>query len=95
MYGSILGIMLLRRGRNISLFHIFRPGLGYALPLVPWIPWTLTRRVIQPGLEAGHSPPSHAEVYKYVRTPQYGFNDATPNQAKGKLRFWPYHASGG
>jgi hypothetical protein len=43
-----------------------RMSLGPTHPPAPWIPEALTSAVKRPGREAGHSPPSSAEVKECV-----------------------------
>jgi hypothetical protein len=66
-----------RRGLGIFLFITSsRTALGLTQPPIHWVPGALSLGVKQPGREAGHSPPSSAEVKEWVElypTPQYAF----------------------
>jgi hypothetical protein len=50
-------------GLGIFLFDtVSRPVLGPTQPPIQWVPGALSLGVKRPGREAGHSPPSNAEV---------------------------------
>jgi hypothetical protein len=50
--------------KNFIFSTSSRPALGPTQPLILWVPVALTPGVKQPGREAGHSPPTSAEVKK-------------------------------
>jgi hypothetical protein len=55
---------------------VARNALGPTHPPIQWVPGALSLGVKWPGREAGHSPPSSAEVknaWSYTSTPQYAF----------------------
>jgi hypothetical protein len=59
------------RGKNFLISTSSRPVLGPTEPPIQWVP-----RVMRPGREADHSPPTSAEVKKtwlYTSTPPYAF----------------------
>jgi hypothetical protein len=61
---------------NFSLHHHVQNGSGTTQPPIQWVPGGLSLGVKRPGREAGHSPPSSAEVknaWSYTSTPQYVF----------------------
>jgi hypothetical protein len=56
-----------RRGLGIFLFTTeFRTALGRTQPPIQWVPGALSLGVKRPIREAGHSPPSSAEVKEWV-----------------------------
>jgi hypothetical protein len=71
--GSIPG-----RGRRgiFSLSHHFQTGIRPTQPPVHWVPWAPSSGIKRPGREAGHLPPSGAEVtdtWNYTSTSPYVF----------------------
>jgi hypothetical protein len=56
-----------RRGLGIFLFTtVSRTTLGPTQPPIQWVPGALSLGIKRPGREAGHSPPSSAEVEEWV-----------------------------
>jgi hypothetical protein len=45
-----------------SVKTVSRMALGTTQPPIQWVPGVLSLEVMRPGREAGHSPPSSAEV---------------------------------
>jgi hypothetical protein len=59
------------RGQVTFLFSIkFRPAVGPTQPSTQWVPWALSPEIERQGREAGHSPPSSAEVKKAGAVPE-------------------------
>jgi hypothetical protein len=63
-------------GKNFYSSISSRPALRLTGPPIQWEPEALSPRVMRPGREADHSPPTSAEVKKtwvYICTPPYAF----------------------
>jgi hypothetical protein len=60
--------------QQCKIFHfsiVFRPTVGPTQPPIQWVLGTLSPWVKWPGSEAGHSPPSSAEVKKGGAIPPF------------------------
>jgi hypothetical protein len=63
-------------GKNFHFSMSSRPALGSTQPPIQWVPGAPSLGVKRQGREAGHSPPTSAEVNKiwiYTSTPPYAF----------------------
>jgi hypothetical protein len=64
------------RQRLVIFLFTTRPAVGPTQPPIQWVSGALSLGVERQGREAGHSPPSSAEVksaWSYISTPQYAF----------------------
>jgi hypothetical protein len=83
---------------NFSLHQPFQTGSVAHLSSYPMVPGFLPLGVKRPGREAGHSPPSSAEVknaWSYLSTPQYAFMAWCSVKAQGQLQGLDFLACSG
>jgi hypothetical protein len=74
-----------RRGLGIFLFTtVSRTALGPTQPPIQWVPGALSLGAKRPASEAGHSPPSSAEVKEWVEL--YLHSPNTPSWRGAQLK---------